>query len=167
MFNPIRIKYIIYKCSSHFNLEKKGKEPLSTLKVLDIGCGGGLVCEPLSRLGASVTGIDASSKNIEVAKIHAKKNNLEINYYNTSPEKKEIKEKFDVILNLEIIEHVENVDLFLRSSSELLKKNGIMFVATINRTFESYIKAIVGAEYILRWLPIGTHDWQSFSNQKK
>ena len=162
VFNPIRIKYIIDKCSSHFNLEKKGKEPLSTLKVLDIGCGGGLVCEPLSRLGASVTGIDASSKNIEVAKIHAKKNNLEINYYNTSPEKKEIKEKFDVILNLEIIEHVENVDLFLRSSSELLKKNGIMFVATINRTFESYIKAIVGAEYILRWLPIGTHDWQKF-----
>ena len=106
--------------------------------------------------------IDASSKNIEVAKIHARKSNLEIKYINTSPEKKEIKEKFDVILNLEIVEHVENLDLFLRSASELLKKNGIMFVATINRTFESYIKAIVGAEYILRWLPIGTHDWQKF-----
>ena len=110
MFNPIRIKYIIDKCSSHFNLEKKGKEPLSTLKVLDIGCGGGLVCEPLSRLGASVTGIDASSKNIEVAKIHARKSNLKIKYINTSPEKKEIKEKFDVILNLEIIEHGIAVD---------------------------------------------------------
>ena len=162
VFNPIRIKYIIDKCSSHFNLKKKDKEPLSTLKVLDIGCGGGLVCEPLSRLGADVTGIDASSKNIEVAKIHAKKNKLKINYFSTSPEKKEINEKFDVILNLEIVEHVENLDLFLKSSSELLKKNGIMFIATINRTFESYMKAIVGAEYILRWLPIGTHDWQKF-----
>ncbi len=161
-FNPVRIKYIIDKCSSHFKLKKKDKKPLSTLKVLDIGCGGGLVCEPLSRLGADVTGIDASSKNIEVAKIHAKKSNLKIKYFNTSPEKKEINEKFDVILSLEIVEHVENLDLFLKSSSELLKKNGIMFVATINRTFESYIKAIVGAEYILRWLPIGTHDWQKF-----
>ena len=130
--------------------------------MLDIGCGGGLVCEPLSRLGADVTGIDASSKNIEVAKIHAKKSGLKIKYFNTSPEKKEITEKFDVILNLEIVEHVENLDLFLKSASEMLKKNGIMFIATINRTFESYIKAIVGAEYILRWLPIGTHDWQKF-----
>ncbi len=130
--------------------------------MLDIGCGGGLVCEPLSRLGANVTGIDASSKNIEVAKIHAKRSNLKIKYFNTSPEKKEITEKFDVILNLEIVEHVENLDLFLKSASEMLKKNGIMFIATINRTFESYIKAIVGAEYILRWLPIGTHDWQKF-----
>ena len=161
-FNPIRIKYIIDKCSSHFELKKKDNKLLSSLKVLDIGCGGGLVCEPLSRLGADVTGIDASSKNIEVAKIHAKKNNLKIKYFNTSPEKKEISEKFDVILNLEIVEHVENLDLFLKSSSELLKKNGIMFIATINRTFESYIKAIIGAEYILKWLPIGTHDWQKF-----
>jgi len=161
-FNPIRIKYIIDKCSYHFKLQKKDEKQLSNLKILDIGCGGGLVCEPLCRLGAEVTGIDASSKNIEVAKIHARKSNLKIKYINTSPEKKEIKEKFDVILNLEIVEHVENLDLFLRSASELLKKNGIMFVATINRTFESYIKAIVGAEYILRWLPIGTHDWQKF-----
>ena len=161
-FNPIRIKYIIDKCSSHFKLKKKVEKPLSHLRILDIGCGGGLVCEPLSRLGADVTGIDASYKNIEVAKIHAKKSNLKIKYFNTSPEKKEIVEKFDVILNLEIVEHVENLDLFLKSAGELLKKNGIMFVATINRTFESYLKAIVGAEYILRWLPVGTHDWQKF-----
>ena len=161
-FNPVRIKYIIDKCSSHFKLKKKDEKPLSALKILDIGCGGGLVCEPLSRLGAEVTGIDASSKNIEVAKIHAKKSGLKIKYLNTSPEKKEVIEKFDVILSLEIVEHVENLDLFLKSASELLKKNGIMFVATINRTFESYIKAIIGAEYILRWLPIGTHDWQKF-----
>ena len=146
----------------YINLKNNNNRILSGLKFLDIGCGGGLVSEPLTRLGASVTGIDASSRNIQVAKIHAKKNNLKIKYLNTSPEKKEIQDKFDVILNLEVIEHVENVDLFLRSATELLKKNGIMFVATINRTFESYIKAIVGAEYILRWLPIGTHDWQKF-----
>ena len=161
-FNPIRIKYIIDKCSYHFKLKKKDGKPMANLKVLDIGCGGGLVCEPLSRLGAEVTGIDASFKNIEVAKIHAKKSNLNIKYLNTSPEKKTISDKFDVILNLEVVEHVENLNLFLKSASELLKKNGIMFIATINRTFESYIKAIVGAEYILRWLPIGTHDWQKF-----
>jgi 2-polyprenyl-6-hydroxyphenyl methylase/3-demethylubiquinone-9 3-methyltransferase len=161
-FNPIRIKYIIDKCTAHFELQKKQEKQLSGLKVLDIGCGGGLVCEPLSRLGANVTGIDASSKNIEIAKIHAKKSGLKIKYINTSPEKKKLSEKYDVILNLEIVEHVENLDLFLKSASDLLKKNGVMFIATINRTFESYIKAIIGAEYILRWLPIGTHDWQKF-----
>ena len=161
-FNPIRIKYIIDKCSSHFKLNKQKNKTLLKLKILDIGCGGGLVCEPLTRLGAQVTGIDASYKNIEVAKIHAKKSNLKIKYLNASPEKNKINEKFDVILNLEVVEHVDNLDLFLKSSSELLKKNGIMFIATINRTFESYIKAIIGAEYVLRWLPIGTHDWQKF-----
>ncbi len=161
-FNPIRIKYIIDKCSSHFKLNKQENKILSKLKILDIGCGGGLVCEPLTRLGAQVTGIDASYKNIEVAKIHAKKSDLKIKYLNASPEKNKINEKFDVILNLEVVEHVDNLDLFLKSSSELLKKNGIMFIATINRTFESYIKAIIGAEYVLRWLPIGTHDWQKF-----
>ena len=161
-FNPIRIKYIIDKCSSHFKLNKQKNKTLLKLKILDIGCGGGLVCEPLTRLGAQVTGIDASYKNIEVAKIHAKKSNLKIKYLNASPEKNKINEKFDVILNLEVVEHVDNLDLFLKSSSELLKKNGIMFIATINRTFESYIKAIIGAEYVLRWLPIGTHDWNKF-----
>ena len=161
-FNPIRIKYIIDKCTNHFNLKNNNDNHLHGLKFLDIGCGGGLVSEPLCRLGGNVTGIDASSKNIEVAKIHAGNNNLKIIYINTSPEKKQIQDKFDVILNLEVIEHVENVDLFMKSATELLKKNGIMFIATINRTFESYIKAIVGAEYILRWLPIGTHDWQKF-----
>ncbi len=161
-FNPIRIKYIIEKCTNHFNLKNNSDKSLNGLKFLDIGCGGGLVSEPLCRLGGNVTGIDASSKNIEVAKIHAQKNKLKIKYLNTSPEKNQIQDKFDVILNLEVIEHVENVDLFMKSATELLKKNGIMFIATINRTFESYIKAIVGAEYILRWLPIGTHDWEKF-----
>ncbi len=161
-FNPIRIKYIIDKCAFHFDLNKDQKNPLHGIKILDIGCGGGLVCEPLARLGADVTGIDASYKNIEIAKIHSKKSDLNIKYLNTSPEKKIITEKFDVILNLEVVEHVENLELFLKSASDLLKSNGLMFIATINRTFESYIKAIVGAEYILRWLPIGTHDWQKF-----
>ena len=161
-FNPVRLKYIVEKCTSHFNLQKKKGRSLSGLKILDIGCGGGLISEPLSRLGADVTGIDASYRNIEIAKIHAKKGGLKIKYLNTSPEQKDLNVKFDVILNLEVVEHVENLDLFLKSAGSFLKNNGIMFVATINRTFESYLKAIIGAEYILRWLPIGTHDWQKF-----
>ena len=162
VFNPIRIKYIKEKCISHFNLKENKDKPLSSLKILDIGCGGGLISEPMCRLGASVTGMDASSRNISIAQLHAEKNSLKIEYVNSSPEKNNLNKKFDVILNLEIVEHVDNLDLFLKSSSKLLNKNGIMFVATINRTFESYIKAIVGAEYILRWLPIGTHEWNKF-----
>ena len=161
-FNPVRLKYIVEKCTSHFNLQKKKGRSLSGLKILDIGCGGGLISEPLNRLGADVTGIDASFRNIEIAKIHAKKGGLKIKYLNTSPEQKDLNVKFDVILNLEVVEHVENLDLFLKSAGSFLKNNGIMFIATINRTFESYLKAIIGAEYILRWLPIGTHDWQKF-----
>ena len=167
LFNPARIKFIKEKLISHFKLNPNSSVTLEKLKILDIGCGGGLICEPLSRLGADVTGIDASSKNIEVARIHAKKSGLKIKYFNTSPEKKEVNEKFDVILNLEVVEHVENLDLFLKSSSDLLKKNGIMFIATINRTFESYLKAIIGAEYLLRWLPIGTHSWEKFLKPKE
>ena len=116
----------------------------------------------MCRLGADVTGIDASSKNISVAKIHAKKNNLKIKYICASPEKLKKKNKFDVILNMEIVEHVEDVSFFLHSCSKLLKKDGLMFVATLNKTLKSYIFAIVGAEYVMKWLPIGTHDWQKF-----
>ncbi len=161
MFNPIRIEYILEKTSKHFQ-RNDNKLPFKGLKFLDIGCGGGLISEPMHRLGAEVTGIDASSKNIEVAKLHAKKNDLKINYLNTSPEKMTENQKFDVILNLEIVEHVEDVDLYFKSCAKLLKKNGLMFTATLNRTFISFIKAIIGAEYILRWLPIGTHDWNKF-----
>ena len=161
MFNPIRIDYILEKTSSHFGIKDK-KLPLKGLKFLDIGCGGGLMSEPMCRLGADVTGIDASLKNIKIAESHSRKNNLQINYLNTSPDKFTKNEKFDVILNLEIIEHVEDVDLYFESCSKLLKKNGLMFTATLNRTFISFIKAIVGAEYVLRWLPIGTHDWNKF-----
>jgi len=131
-------------------------------KILDIGCGGGLLSEPMSKMGANVTGIDASDKNIKIAKLHSKKNKLKINYLCSSPEKLKIKKKFDVILNMEIVEHVEDVDFFLKSCSKLLKKNGLMFVATINKTLKSYVFAIVGAEYVLRWLPIGTHEWEKF-----
>ena len=116
----------------------------------------------MCRLGAEVTAIDASQKNINVAKLHAIKNNLKINYICTSPEKMKIQNHFDVILNMEIVEHVEDVDFFLKTCCKLLKKNGIMFVATLNKTLKSYIFAIVGAEYILRWLPIGTHEWEKF-----
>ena len=162
MFNPIRIEYITEKIKQEFNLINRNNNFLKDLKILDIGCGGGLISEPLARLGGEVTGIDASEKNIKVAKLHSKKNNLNINYLNKSPEQLNNSEKFDIVLNLEVVEHVENVDLYIKSCSNLLKKNGIMFTATLNRTFTSFIKAIIGAEYILRWLPIGTHDWNKF-----
>ena len=160
-FNPIRIKYIKENIISNFKLKVK-KKPLDKINILDIGCGGGLLSEPMTRLGANVTGIDASSKNINIAKLHAKKNKLKINYLCSSPEKLKIKKKFDVILNMEIIEHVEDINFFINSCSKLLKKNGLMFVATLNKTLKSYVFAIIGAEYVLRWLPIGTHDWEKF-----
>ncbi len=160
-FNPIRIKYIKENIINNFKLKNKSK-PLSGINILDIGCGGGLLSEPMSRMGANVTGIDASDRNIKIAKLHSKKNKLKINYLCSSPEKLEVKKKFDVILNMEIVEHVEDIDFFLKSCSKLLKKNGLMFVATINKTLKSYVFAIVGAEYVLRWLPIGTHEWEKF-----
>jgi len=160
-FNPIRIQYIKENIISSFKLKSK-KKPLDKINILDIGCGGGLLSEPMTRLGANVTGIDASSKNIGIAKLHAKKNKLKINYLCSSPEKLKTQKKFDVILNMEIVEHVEDINFFINSCSKLLKKNGLMFVATLNKTLKSYIFAIIGAEYVLRWLPIGTHDWEKF-----
>ena len=160
-FNPIRISYIKDNIINTFKL-KNLEKPLEKIKILDVGCGGGLLSEPLTRLGAEVTGIDASIKNINVAKLHAKKNNLDIKYFCKSPENFDSKEKFDVILNMEIVEHVADVNFFLESCSKLLKKDGMMFVATINKTLKSYLFAIIGAEYILRWLPVGTHEWEKF-----
>ena len=162
VFNPTRIKFIKEKLISYFDLKREVDMPLKQLKILDIGCGGGLLCEPLSRLGARMTGIDASENNIEVAKLHSKEMNLNINYKSCSPENLVVNNTFDVILNMEVVEHVANVDLFLKNCSKLLKKNGIMFVATINKNLKSYFFAILGAEYVLRWLPIGTHDWDKF-----
>ena len=160
-FNPIRISYIKDHIINSFKINNKEK-PLENVKILDIGCGGGLLSEPMCRLGADVVGIDASEKNINIAKLHAEKNNLKINYICSSPENLKVNTKFDVILNMEIVEHVEDISLFLSSCSKLLRKNGIMFVATLNKTLKSYLFAIIGAEYILRWLPIGTHEWEKF-----
>ena len=160
-FNPVRLRYIKDTITKKFG-NKSEKLPLKGIKILDIGCGGGLLSEPLSRLGATVTGIDASDRNIKIAKMHLKKSKLDIDYYCSSPDKFVAKEKFDVVLNMEIVEHVDNVDFFLLKSSELLKKNGLMFIATLNKTLKSYVFAIIGAEYILKWLPIGTHDWNKF-----
>ena len=160
-FNPVRLRYIKDTITKKFG-NKSEKLPLKDIKILDIGCGGGLLSEPLSRLGATVTGIDASDRNIKIAKMHLKKSKLDINYYCSSPESFEAKEKFDVVLNMEIVEHVDNVEFFLLKSSELLKKDGLMFIATLNKTLKSYVFAIIGAEYILKWLPIGTHDWNKF-----
>ena len=160
-FNPIRIKYIKDNSIKHFKI-KKYNNPFKKLKILDIGCGGGLLSEPMKRLGADVTGIDASMNNIKVAKLHSKIKKLKINYLCTSPEKLNLQKKFDIILNMEIVEHVEDVEFFLKSCSKFLKKNGLMYVATLNKTFKSYLFAILGAEYILRWLPIGTHEWEKF-----
>ena len=162
-FNPIRINYIKDSLKKHFKIKDKNK-PLNGINILDIGCGGGLLSEPLTRLGAKVTGIDASEQNIKVAKAHLKKSKLKINYHNTTPENFKLKRKFDVVLNMEIIEHVGDVSYFMNKTSNLVKKNGIMFVATINKTLKSYIFAIIGAEYILKWLPVGTHEWDKFLN---
>ncbi len=160
-FNPIRIKYIKENIINNFKLENI-KKPLKKIEILDIGCGGGLLSEPMCRMGANVTGIDASITNIKIAKLHAKKNKLDIKYLSSPPENLKINKKFDVILNMEIVEHVEDINFFLKSCSKLLKKNGLMFVATLNKTLKSYIFAIIGAEYVMRWLPIGTHDWEKF-----
>ena len=136
-FNPIRIRYIKENIIKDFKIRSSDK-PLKNIKLLDIGCGGGLLSEPMCRLGASVVGIDASKKNIEVAKFHAKKNKLKIDYKIASPEMLKDKKKFDVILNMEIVEHVNDIDFFIKESSKLLKKNGIMFIATLNKTLKSY-----------------------------
>tara|TARA_B100000029_G_scaffold289884_1_gene283535 strand:+ start:1381 stop:2106 length:726 start_codon:yes stop_codon:yes gene_type:complete len=162
LFNPARIKFIRDKIIQHYNLDPSSERPLEKIKVLDIGSGGGLLCEPLYRLGAKVTGIDASNNNIQVSKLHAKEMNLDIKYIHSSPENINLENEFDVLLNMEVVEHVSDVSLFLERCSKLIKKNGIMFVATINKNLKSYLFAILGAEYILRWLPIGTHQWDKF-----
>ena len=159
-FNPVRQEYLVDKIKNHFSILPNGSYPFKKLTLLDVGCGGGLIAEPMTRLGAKVTGIDASEKNINVAKFHAEQMNLKINYLCATPEN--LNEQFDVILCLEIIEHVADVDLFIKSCAKLLKKDGIIFFATLNRTAKSFLFAIVGAEYILNWLPKGTHDWNKF-----
>jgi 2-polyprenyl-6-hydroxyphenyl methylase/3-demethylubiquinone-9 3-methyltransferase len=163
-FNPCRISYIKRHLINHFSIDFSLEQPLKNLKILDIGCGGGLLCEPLKRLGADVVGIDAGEKNISVAKIHSEKSGLEIDYRTQDVEElAKSDEKFDVVLAMEVVEHVADVEKFLIAAKNCLKDStSVLFVATINRTVKSYLNAIIGAEYVLRWLPRGTHDWKKF-----
>ncbi|KIE04864.1 3-demethylubiquinone-9 3-methyltransferase [Candidatus Jidaibacter acanthamoeba] len=162
--NPIRIKYIRDKVIKHFAIEKEAK-PLSSMKILDIGCGGGLLTVPLGKLGADILGIDVTEKNIKIANAHKIKNNLadNINFLHTTIEKLEQEnEKFDVVITMEVVEHVADLNSFLKSSLNVLKPGGLIFISTLNKTLKSYLLAIIGAEYVLRWLPVGTHDWNKF-----
>jgi len=162
-FNPTRLAYIREKICTAFDREAHAPSPLSNLRILDIGCGGGLLCEPLTRLGAEMVGVDAAPTNIEVAKIHAAQSGLDIDYRaSTAEDLAQAGEKFDVVLNMEVIEHVGDVDLFVTACSAMVKPGGLMFVATINRTLKALALVIVGAEYILRWLPRGTHSYDKF-----
>ncbi len=163
MLNPCRLGFIIDHLSLHFSRSLSEKKPLKGLKILDIGCGGGLLCEPMARLGAEVFGIDVVEKNIKVASVHSEKSGLNIDYRHISVEKLEReKSKFDVILNMEVIEHVNHPEEFILTCSKMLKKDGLIFCSTINRNVKSYLFAILGAEYVMNWLPKGTHDWKKF-----
>jgi 2-polyprenyl-6-hydroxyphenyl methylase/3-demethylubiquinone-9 3-methyltransferase len=159
-FNPIRLSYIRDVAVEHFSRDAKAGRPFTGLRLLDIGCGGGILSEPMARLGFDVTGIDPSATNIEVAKLHATKSDLAIDYRATTAEALSEKgERFDVVLAMEVVEHVADLGAFIESSAALVKPDGLLFVATINRTPKAFALAIVGAEYVLRWLPRGTHDY--------
>jgi 2-polyprenyl-6-hydroxyphenyl methylase/3-demethylubiquinone-9 3-methyltransferase len=161
--NPVRIGYIRDLICQQYDSDPKAAKPLDGIKILDIGCGGGLLCEPMRRLGATVTGIDAGEKNVAIASSHAKQSGLDINYRHQLPEDlTKTKGTFNVVLNMEVIEHVTDVDAFLKASASLVKPGGLMVLSTINRTLKAFVLAKVGAEYILRWLPVGTHDWRKF-----
>lgn len=162
-FNPVRLGYISDQAAAHFGRDPKGVKPFAGLRLLDIGCGGGLLSEPMARLGFDVLGADASEKNIKTAATHAGEMGLAIDYRATTAEAlAAAQERFDVVLNMEVIEHVADLNLFLKSCASMLKPGGLMFVATINRTAKAFALAIVGAEYVLGWLPRGTHDWAKF-----
>ncbi len=162
-FNPVRLAYIRDHAAAHFGRDAKALDSLAGLRVLDIGCGGGILSEPLARLGASVTGVDPSGSNIAVAQQHAAQSGLPIDYRNTSAEAlAEAVEGFDVVLAMEVVEHVTDVGFFVAVAAEMVRPGGLLFVATLNRTVKSFALAIVGAEYILRWLPRGTHQWDKF-----
>lgn len=159
-FNPVRLAYIRDQVAAHFGRDARAPKPFDGLRFLDIGCGGGLLCEPMARLGATVVGADAADTNIEVARLHAAEAGVKIDYRATTAETlADAGERFDVILNMEVVEHVADIDLFIGKCGEMLKPGGIMFVATINRTLKALGLAIIGAEYVLRWLPRGTHQF--------
>jgi 2-polyprenyl-6-hydroxyphenyl methylase/3-demethylubiquinone-9 3-methyltransferase len=161
--NPVRLRFIRDRLCAHFGRDTAAERPLEGLRILDIGCGGGLLCEPLTRLGARMTGVDASEKNIHVAKLHAGQSELSIDYRHTAAETLAAAgETFDAVLNMEVVEHVADVEGFLATSGQLVAPGGATVVATLNRTAKSFALAIVGAEYVMRWLPRGTHDWRKF-----
>ncbi len=163
MMNPTRLGYITDQIAAHFQRNKTGKKPFKGLRLLDIGCGGGLLSEPMAALGADVLGADAAAGNIPVAQIHAKKSGLKIDYRHTMAEALvQDGEQFNVILNMEVIEHVSDPQAMLRACYALLKPGGLMICSTINRNPKSYLLAIIGAERVMRWLPVGTHEWDKF-----
>ena len=162
-FNPVRLGYIRDHAISHFGKDGASRRPLEGLRLLDIGCGGGLLSEPMARLGAQVVGADAAERNIGVAHLHAAQSGLDIDYRATTAEAlAEAGEQFDIVLNMEVVEHVSDVPLYMKSCAQLVRPGGLMVLATINRTARAYALAIVGAEHILRWLPVGTHSYDKF-----
>lgn len=163
-FNPVRLKFIRQTAEAHFGLAPGLRAPLEGLRLLDIGCGGGLVCEPMARLGASVTGVDASEPNIKTALTHATEQGLKIDYRAGTAEGLLAagEPAFDIVLNLEVVEHVSDPAQFLADTARLVKPGGLMIVATLNKTAKALATAVIGAEYILGWLPRGTHDWSKF-----
>jgi 2-polyprenyl-6-hydroxyphenyl methylase/3-demethylubiquinone-9 3-methyltransferase len=162
-FNPVRLGYIRDKAIAHFGRDGTKRRPFEGLRILDIGCGGGLLSEPMARLGADVAGIDAGEKNIVIARLHAEQSGLEIDYRATTAEALAAAgEQFDIVLNMEVVEHVDNVPLYMKSCADLVAPGGLLFTASINRTLRAYAFAIVGAEQVLRWLPKGTHDYAKF-----
>lgn len=163
MLNPCRLDYIIDQVSAEFTRDPRGPKAFEGLRILDIGCGGGLLCEPMARLGAEVVGVDAAERNIPVAAAHARQSGLKIDYRHTTAEDMAAAgEQFDVVLNMEVVEHVADPQAFMVASQQLLKPGGIMICSTINRNPKSYMMAIIGAEHVMRWLPKGTHEWAKF-----
>ena len=161
--NPLRVSYIQEQLCAYFNRDENDEQPLKGLSILDIGCGGGLLCEPLAQLGAQVTGIDAGHENIEAAKVHAQEMGLSITYRHVLPEQFEKEQgRYDVVVNMEVLEHVTDINAFLQASAALVRPGGAMALSTLNRTLKSLALAKIGAEYILRWVPIGTHNWHQF-----
>jgi len=162
-FNPARIRFMRDHLMRHFGRDEASSTPFAGLSLLDIGCGGGLITEPMARLGFNVTGIDAAQKNISVAQVHAERSDLDISYETATPEDLLLRNrKFDVVLTLEVVEHVADLNAFLNAAGSLVAPGGTLIAATLNRTFKSLALAKIGAEYILRWLPRGTHDWRKF-----
>jgi len=162
-FNPVRIGFIRDRVAARLGRDPLQPRPLAGARLPDLGCGGGLLAEPMARLGAEVTGIDAAARNIEIARLHAAQSGVGIDYRHATVESlAEAGERFDVVLNMEVVEHVADLAAFLGACAGVLAENGVMFVATLNRTAKAFALAVVGAEYVLRWLPRGTHDWRKF-----